>query len=607
MLLVAILPALLGPGCGGGSMRRGGVVSIGSIALTLGSARVVTPQDGTPVAVTATIVRSGGDLNPVTLSASGLPAGVTATFNQPETDTVGSVTFSSQASAAAGTYAATVSATDGSVISTAPLTVVVAVVAVVSNSTDTALGVGGKLAEAMSTSFQPATWDDTFFAEYSDVTPLTELGPHHIRVQVLEPPYASSSSSPSPGDWNFTVLDSVLQPVLSAADHSPELQIAEAPNILGMLNASGQMIVNSTNLMAFANYAANLVRYYNTGGFDWAGRHFRSPSDYPIHWWGIFNEYNINGLTPSEYIQLYNTTVPAMLAVDPTIQFSALELYDFDYQEGDPRNNLPAFVAPASAGGVNAPVGVASTHFYSTCDQTDTDATVFATVPGFVADVQYFYRALQSRPDLSTVPVWVTENNVNSDYPDANGYSSCNPGQVFVTDPRGTSAFFAAWRPYVFSELGKAGNQALYHWDYDADQQYGEVSFTSGAKYLSYWVDYWLGQMLPAAPPPDILQLTATDTTSVETLATRNADGSVVVMVVNRAVHSPNDDNGAGNPRTVVVDVSAFGNFSSANELALDAATDPVNGPGQPVATTAAVRMTVTLGGYGVTFLHLKP
>ena len=46
----------------------------------------------------------------------------------------------------------------------------------------------------------------------------------------------------------------------------------------------------------------------------------------------------------------------------------------------------------------------------------------------------------------------------------------------------------------MFSQLGKAGNQALYHWDYDADRQFGEVDYTSGAKYLSYWVDYWLGR-----------------------------------------------------------------------------------------------------------------
>src|SRR5437016_13954415 len=98
-----------------------------------------------------------------------------------------------------------------------------------------------------------------------------------------------------------------------------------------------------------------LVRYYNGPGFDWGGQHFESPSlssasPHKITWWGIFNEYNINGLTPAEYVELYNTVVPRMLAVDPTIQFSALELSDFDFEEGDPRNHLPTFVLPANRG-----------------------------------------------------------------------------------------------------------------------------------------------------------------------------------------------------------------------------------------------------------------
>ena len=71
------------------------------------------------------------------------------------------------------------------------------------------------------------------------------------------------------------------------------------------------------------------MRYYNTGGFTWGGQHFQSPSSNPITWWAIFNEPNLNGLTAAQYVQLYNTLVPAMLAVDPTLKFSALELSDY--------------------------------------------------------------------------------------------------------------------------------------------------------------------------------------------------------------------------------------------------------------------------------------
>src|SRR5262249_41315176 len=153
---------------------------------------------------------------------------------------------------------------------------------------------------------------------------------------------------------------------------------------------------------------------------------------------------------------------------------------------------LPPFVAPPASGGVNAQVDVVSTHFYPTCNQADADTVLFDRVPQIVQYIDYVYQQLGTRADLKGVPIWVTENNVNSDFDNGSGMSDCDPTRKFVPDPRGTSAFFAAWRPYTFSQLGKAGNRALYHWDYAADPQYGEVDFTTGNPYISYWVDSWL-------------------------------------------------------------------------------------------------------------------
>lgn len=269
---------------------------------------------------------------------------------------------------------------------------------------------------------------------------------------------------------------------------------------------------------------------------------------------------------------------------------------------------LPTFVAPANSGGANAQVDIVSTHFYSSCNQLDPDTALMNTVPQFAANVSYFYQELHSRADLANVPVWVTENNVNADYQGANGMSTCNPGQVFVNDLRGTSAFFAGWRPYVFSALGKVGNQALYHWDYNGGPQYGEVD-GSGNTYLSYWVDQALASLYPATPGSagqDILSLTATDTTTVETLATKNADGWVTVMVDDHAVALASDNNGSGAPRTVIVDLSGLGSFSSASVLSINASSSATTAP-TPVSVTPAARMTVTLPGYGVAWLVLKP
>jgi hypothetical protein len=127
---------------------------------------------------------------------------------------------------------------------------------------------------------------------------------------------------------------------------------------------------------------------------------------------------------------------------------------------------------------------------------------------------------------------------------------------------------------------------------------------------LSYWVDKTLATLYPSTPAsagPNILELTATDTTTVETLATQNADGSVTVMVDDHAVASATDNNGPGAPRTVIVDVSGLGNFSSASVLTIDASTSATTGPATAVSVTPAARMPVTLGGYGVSWLMLKP
>jgi hypothetical protein len=348
------------------------------------------------------------------------------------------------------------------------------------------------------------------------------------------------------------------------------------------------------------------VLYYNKGGFEWGGTHFQSPSDRPITWWGIFNEPNVNGLSWADYLNVYNTVVTAMLAVDPTIKLSALEFSDYGLgggSAGDPEQYLPGFIA-----GVSSPVNVVSTHLYGTCNQLDTDQTLFNAVPTFVDNFQYFNQSLQQSPNLANVQVWVTENNVNADYANGNGMSVCNPGQPWVLDQRATNAFFSAWRPYVFSKLGKAGNQALYHWEYTGGAQYDEVD-SNNNPYLSYWVDKALENFFPVtpvSPGPAILNLTATDTSSVEMLATKSTNGVVTVMVVDLAVDAPADNNGSGDPRTVVVDTSSLGSFYSASVMTIDAATSASMGP-SGMGVTPASRMTITLPGYGVAFLTLKP
>lgn len=469
----------------------------------------------------------------------------------------------------------------------------------VSNQINASTGVNGRLQVAMSTSFQPADYNYQFFSQNPQaLSTLGALQPRHTRIQLI----SASDPLKSPGVWDFSQIDPLLVPIQSSGDHSPEFQIAGAP--ASMDDANGDLLPSSYG--AFASMSANLVQYYNTGGFNVGGTHFQSPSPYPITWWGIFNEPNGNGLTPQDYVNLYNTMVPAMAQADPTIKFAAVELSDWGQ---DAESFLPTFVS-----NVTAPVDVLATHFYSTCSQQTTDDSIMPTVLNFASEVSYIYSELGTQPSLSAVPVWVTENNVDADYALDNGLSNCN-GTPFVLDPRGTSPFFAAWRSLAFELLGQAGAQALYHWDFSSNAQFGETD-SSGNPYLSYWVDYYLSHWLPSPPGQDILQTSASGCClwidhngemyglDTHTLALRNPDGSVVILMSNHAIQKIyTDNNGPGVSRTFALDLSALGTFTSATLVTLDGAT-PATGPALQSLTPSA-QMQVTIPGYGAALLRL--
>jgi hypothetical protein len=582
VILVVIFTAW---GCGGGSSATNPPPP--GLTLSLAPAATLMFPGQASATVNVSLVRQGSTGN-VTLSVDGLPTGVSVVIQSPGASNTGSLTFSASTAAAATYTTIVVTGSDGTTSESAALPLSVGAVVQISN-TKTA-----KFKEFMSDSLLPADWDVQFFVQNPTATEvLGNLLPQHIRLQ--EALHGIPQTSPS--SWDFTTLDATIQPVLTVGDQSPEFQVRGAPPFMYVNNDNTNSFLDPT-FQQFATYSQNLVKYYNTGGFTSAdGVPHVSPS-YPTHkitWWGIYNEPDVNNnLTPQQYVQMYNTVVPAMQAADPSLKFVAMELA---YQWWPP--DTQAWVQPF-VNGVTARVDVMATHYYSVWDPTFSDAVVFSTVPGFAADVQYIYSQMATNPALASVPVWVTENNVDVDLvqgPD---------GTVLDADPRGSSAFFAAWRPYVFSQLGKAGAEALYQFTFNANPQYGEVDQNIATRFwLSYWVDYWLARMFPSPPGADLLAYTSTDTADIEILPVMNPDGSVTVMVVDYAPRAPGDVNGLGAPRTVQIDTSAFGSFSSASLLIIDGNTNTATGP-TASSVTAAPQVSITLNGYGVAFLTLK-
>jgi hypothetical protein len=85
----------------------------------------VSVTQGSNASSTITVTPSGGFTGSVTLSASGLPSGVTASFGTNPTTSTSSVTFTASATAATGTSTVTITGTSGSLTHTTTISLTV--------------------------------------------------------------------------------------------------------------------------------------------------------------------------------------------------------------------------------------------------------------------------------------------------------------------------------------------------------------------------------------------------------------------------------------------------------------------------------------------------
>jgi len=401
--------------------------------------------------------------------------------------------------------------------------------------------------------------------------------------------------------------------VLTVGDKSVSFVLTQGPP--WMNDANGDLLPE--HFQDFAKFAAQMVKYFNTttGFTDSKGvRHVHTPFT-PITYWSILEGPDLYNLTPTEYAQVYDEAVQAMQAAGSLVplKFVAGELSGGT----DPDDYFPQFLAAESA-----PVDVLTAQQYSVCGWFYSDDTVMQGVPyWFGTFAQHLARIVATTPKLKNAVAWETENNVDADFGIGNGQGQCS--DPFELDLRGTSPFFAGWRPYVFSQWAQAGSHMLAHSDFNQDpiltRMYGEVTYGGDQPYISYWVDYYLQRYFPYCAPDEPATCTAKGSSfltwstsepaaaqTVEIMATRSEDGSVVVMAADHAVNSPSDNNGPGAPRIVVLDLSQLGTFASATRLTIDANTNLTTGP-VAVRVVPAPQMTLNMGGYGVTFLKLMP
>lgn len=110
-------------GCGGGG--GGSFVATPSFTLSAGPTNPSVGQGGSTT-TTITVSDQNGFNGSVTLAASGLPGGVTASFNPASTATTSVLTLTASGTATTGTITVTITGTSGSLVPTTPVSLTVA-------------------------------------------------------------------------------------------------------------------------------------------------------------------------------------------------------------------------------------------------------------------------------------------------------------------------------------------------------------------------------------------------------------------------------------------------------------------------------------------------
>jgi hypothetical protein len=369
------------------------------------------------------------------------------------------------------------------------------------------------------------------------------------------------------------------------------------PKSLGVNNKQGAGSIDDTTFAPFAQYMARLVSYYNKGSMTTeAGTVITNPygTSHRITYWELWNEPDLNietpcappnglGITPAQYVTMWNAVTAAMLAVDPTLQFvgpatSGGQFGSTSYND---------YVTDLMSGATVAPAAI-SFHGYGYWSNSVTDQTIFdgdSTGAGGITNITQDVQTIHGLyPHL---PIWLTEVNVNADW---------------GNDPysRPWSAFSAAWWGALFAQLAPLGVAMIHQFDVVDGPQFGLLDQNTGVPYLPYWEQMALDHAFPAGST----LLTATSSDShIPVLAAKKPDGTISVLVADRDQNSASCSGCTGVGRTVTVNLSGI-TPTAITDTQIDATTSPNAGP-STVTVPVSTSPTVTFGGYGLSLLSI--
>jgi hypothetical protein len=413
--------------------------------------------------------------------------------------------------------------------------------------------------------------------------------------------------------WNFTNMN-VLVDEIFASGQEPLLNMKFAPDWQWSCYPNTQTgragTVRDTSFQEYAQYMARIVRYYNKGTMTSAtGQVITNPAGttHKITWWEPWNEPDLNnetpcapatgnGLTPQQYVTMWNAVIPAMLAVDPTLKFvgPATAGSQFGSSTGGTNNQ---YVDLLMANATHKPDAI-SFHGYGYWDNTVSDKWIFdgdnteptAHCCGGITDLVYGVKAIHTK--FPSVPVWLTEVNVNADWGDD-------------THARPWSELGAAWWASAFSQLAPLNVGIIHQYLIAESPQFGMIDTNTGNPFMVYYVTQLLNGGFPQGST--ILSTSSTQH-DVQSLAVQKPDGTISVLLVNRQIGTSTSNCGTGGlPITVNVALQGV-TATSVSVQQLDKTNVNCSTKVATAPKTVALdpnNMTVTFPGYGMAIVTI--
>ncbi len=340
------------------------------------------------------------------------------------------------------------------------------------------------------------------------------------------------------GQWDFGHLDAAITQI--RAIHQPfYLNVRSAPP--WMFDGRGQL--RDPTYQEFATYMARLVGWYNQGGFtDDNGLYHASGHQGWITTWEIWNEPNSGYEIPApvsnpdatwmpaaRFARLYDVTVAAMRAVDPTITTGGPTISSF------PDNQyIATFLRDATQ-----PIGFLSFHFYALASIKSPDAELFSQINGqrLLTRIITIKAIMQRERPGQHIPLWLDEVGFNEN-------------ARLPIDPRGTSSVANAYVAALLTLFEGQGVAQLGQFAAVGSAQQGLVDYQDFHIYPIAQLYVALTRLFP--PGMRLITAHGDAATGITTLAMLTPDHHHLhILLGNTRVQSLTDNNGAGVAQTL--------------------------------------------------------